>query len=122
VNTRGGKPAKVNRGTIQLFVTFRPGGAKDGEISFTGGYPFSTKRAPVMEVDGTKYALMTSASAPQWAWPKTLADASGLMAALKKGAEAKITAYSTRGTKTVDTFSLVGFTAALDAAKKRCGG
>jgi len=42
--------------------------------------------------------------------------------AMKRGSEAVLTARSARGTKTQDTFSLLGFTAALDEAAKRCNG
>jgi hypothetical protein len=39
---------------------------------------------------------------------------------MKKGAKAILTANSSRGTKTQDTFSLLGFTAAVEDAEKRC--
>jgi hypothetical protein len=39
---------------------------------------------------------------------------------MKRGAQAVITARSGRGTHTKDTFSLSGFTAALEDAEKRC--
>ncbi|MBI1216992.1 MAG: hypothetical protein GC186_00470 [Rhodobacteraceae bacterium] len=116
-NTRGGKPATVSRGDILFFVTFRPGGGANGEISFTGGYTFDPKSTATLELNGTKYELFTDG---QWAWPHTPADDSGLLAALKNGAEATITAHSARGTQTKDTFSLIGFTAAMDEAQKRC--
>ena len=41
---------------------------------------------------------------------------------MKRGAEAVLTARSARGTQTKDTFSLLGFTAAIEDADKRCGG
>lgn len=119
VNTRGGKPATVSRGDVLLFVTFRPGGNPGGEVSFTGGYPFAPKSTATLELDGNKYELFTDG---EWAWPRTPADDSGLLDALKKGSEATITAHSARGTQTKDTFSLAGFTAALDEAQKRCPG
>ena len=40
---------------------------------------------------------------------------------MKRGAEAVLTARSSRGTQTVDTFSLLGFTAAVEDAEERCG-
>jgi invasion protein IalB len=40
---------------------------------------------------------------------------------LKKGTTAVLTARSGKGTQTVDTFSLRGFTAAMEDAGKRCG-
>ena len=42
------------------------------------------------------------------------------MAALKSGAEASLTAHSGKGTQTKDTFSLKGFSAAMDEAASRC--
>ena len=40
----------------------------------------------------------------------------------KRGSEAILTARSSRGTITKDTFSLLGFTAALEEAEARCSG
>ena len=39
---------------------------------------------------------------------------------MKRGTEAVLTARSERGTQTKDTFSLLGFTAAIEDAEKRC--
>ena len=41
-------------------------------------------------------------------------------AALKAGGDVTVTAHSGRGTQTKDNFSLMGFTAAMDEAAKRC--
>ncbi|MDE3080953.1 MAG: hypothetical protein KGI94_13065 [Paracoccaceae bacterium] len=117
VAMRGGKEVKANRGPIMLFVTFRPGAGANGEISFTGGYPFAKNSTAEMELNGKKYELFTQG---EWAWPRTPADGSGLLAALKGGSEATITAHSDRGTETKDTFSLMGFTAAMAEAEKIC--
>ncbi|MEL6597855.1 MAG: invasion associated locus B family protein, partial [Pseudomonadota bacterium] len=43
-----------------------------------------------------------------------------LVAAMKRGAEAVVTGRSGRGTTTKDTFSLLGFTAAVEDAEARC--
>ncbi|NDI14240.1 MAG: hypothetical protein EBZ20_12735 [Rhodobacteraceae bacterium] len=53
------------------------------------------------------------------AWANQGEDAK-IIAAMKKGAKAKLTARSSRGTRTEDTFSLLGFTAAVEDADKRC--
>ena len=52
-------------------------------------------------------------SAPLWTGDK-------LIAALRAGSSATLTAVSARGTQTVDTFSLSGITAATNAAKSNC--
>ena len=115
VNTKDGKPASVRRGDILLFVTFRPG--KDPEISFTGGYPFAGGSTVKVSVDGKEFELFTDG---EWAWPGSAADDAALMGALKAGTTAVIQARSGKGTQTQDTFSLRGFTAAMDDAGKRC--
>ncbi|WP_422067222.1 invasion associated locus B family protein [Solirhodobacter olei] len=117
LTTRGGKPVKVNRGDILLFVNFRDGGDPKGGISFTGGYPFAPNSPPIMDIGGRKYPFITKG---QWAWPRVPASQSGLLDALKQGSDATITALSTHGTETRDTFSLAGFTAARDDARQRC--
>lgn len=115
VNSRDGQPVSVRRGDILLFVTFRPGVA--GEISFSGGYPFASGSTVKMDVDGNSYNLISDG---EWAWPGSKEDDAAILAALKKGTTAVLQAKSGKGTQTKDTFSLRGFTAAMEEAGKRC--
>ncbi len=117
VNSRDGKPVSVRRGDILLFVTFRPGSGGKGEISFTGGYPFATGSNVTVDIDGKSYELFTEG---EWAWPGSAEADSDLLAAMKRGSNATLKAASGRGTETKDTFSLRGFTAAMEEAEKRC--
>jgi hypothetical protein len=115
VNTRDGQPVAARRGDILLFVTFRPG--KPGEISFAGGYPFAAGSTVDVSIDGTPYQLFTDG---EWAWPGSAADDAKLLEAMKAGTTAILSARSGKGTETKDTFSLRGFTAAMQDAEKRC--
>ena len=115
VNTRDGQPVQVRRGDILLFVTFRAGAV--GEISFSGGYPFAAGSTAKLEVDGTGYDMITDG---EWAWSASAEDDATILAALKKGTTAVLTAHSGKGTQTQDTFSLRGFTAAMEEAAKQC--
>jgi Invasion associated locus B (IalB) protein len=115
VNTRDGAPVSVRRGDILLFVTFRPG--KPGEISFTGGYPFAGGSTVDVAIDGNSFQLFTDG---EWAWPGSAEDDAALLAAMKQGTTAVMKARSGKGTETSDTFSLRGFTAAMEDAEKRC--
>jgi hypothetical protein len=45
-----------------------------------------------------------------------------MVTAMKRGANAMVTGVSGRGTVTKDKFSLLGFTAAVEDAEKRCSG
>lgn len=116
VNTRDGEPVSVKRSDILLFVTFRPGQA-GGETSFTGGYPFAPGSTVGLDVDGTKFELVTDG---EWAWAANAEQDATLLEALKKGGSAVLTAKSAKGTQTKDTFSLRGFTAAMTEAGERC--
>ncbi|MFZ1469727.1 MAG: invasion associated locus B family protein [Paracoccaceae bacterium] len=115
VNSKDGKPVSVRRGEIMLFVTFRPG--KPGEISFSGGYPFAPGSTVDVIVDGNSYQMFTDG---EWAWPGSVGDDAALLKALKAGTTAILSARSAKGTQTKDTFSLRGFTAAMEDAGKRC--
>ena len=105
VNSRDGRVVSVSRGQTLLMVFYRPSAGAKGQVAFTGGYPFAS-----------------GFTEGEWAWPATTEDDSKIIAAMKRGSDAKLTGRSGRGTQTEDTFSLLGFTAAVDDAAKRCGG
>ena len=117
VNTRDGAPASVRRGDILLFVTFRPGSGAAGEVAFTGGYPFAPGSTVNMTIDSNSFEMFADG---EWAWPANSADDAAMLAALKAGSSAVLTARSARGTQTKDTFSLLGFTAAMEESEARC--
>ncbi|UWR84475.1 invasion associated locus B family protein [Phaeobacter inhibens] len=117
VNTRDGRVKAVRRGKIQLFVFYRPETGDKGQVTFTGGYPFAPGSTVNLAVGDTEFELFTEG---EWAWPATAADDAKIITAMKRGAQAVLTARSARGTQTKDTFSLLGFTAAVEDAEKRC--
>ena len=117
VNTKDGEAVAVRRGDILLFVTFRPS-SPSGEVSFTGGYPFASGSTVELDIGGTKFDMFSDG---EWAWSSADDDAK-IVAALKAGTSAMISGRSGRGTRTQDTFSLLGVSAALDEAAKRCAG
>ena len=117
VNTRGGRVVAVTRGEILLMVFYRPGAEVQGQVAFTGGYPFAPGSTVNVNISGTEFELFTEG---EWAWPATPQDDAKIVTAMKRGANAILTARSARGTTTKDTFSLLGFTAAVEDAEKRC--
>jgi hypothetical protein len=98
-------------------VTFRPGSGAAGEVSFTGGYPFAPGSTVNMTIDSSSFEMFVDG---EWAWPASTADDAAMLAALKAGSSAVLTARSARGTQTKDTFSLLGFTAAMEESEARC--
>ena len=117
VNTRDGKPVEVRRGEILLFVTYTAGGGQ-GVVSFFGGYPFASGSTVKLTLDSGSFDLFTD---DEYAFAKP-EDDSKIVEAMKSGAKAVITGKSGKGTVTKDTFSLLGFTASVTEAAKRCAG
>lgn len=117
VNTRDGQIVQVRRGDTLLFVSYIPSSNVDGQVSFTGGYPFRDGSTVTLSIDGNSFDLFTDG---EMAWAASSEEDTRIIAAMKAGAEAVLTGVSGRGTRTEDTFSLFGFTAAVEDAEKRC--
>ncbi|CUK13010.1 invasion associated locus B family protein [Shimia thalassica] len=117
VNTKDGRVVAVRRSDILFMVFYRPNAGVSGQVGFTGGYPFASGSMVDLEIDGNKHVLITEG---EWAWPASPDDDAKIIAAMKRGSSAKLSARSARGTKTADSFSLLGFTAAVEDAGKRC--
>ena len=117
VNTRDGQTVAVRRSAILLMAYYRPEADVKGQVTFTGGYPFAKGSTVNMDVSGNKFEMFTEG---EWAWPASPGDDAKIISAMKRGADAVLTARSSKGTVTKDTFSLLGFTAAVEGAEKRC--
>jgi len=117
VNTRDGRVVAVRRGDILLMTFYRPEAGVQGQVAFTGGYPFAGGSTVNLNIGGNSFELFSEG---EWAWPASAADDAKIIAALKRGADAVLSAQSSRGTKTKDSFSLMGYTAAVEEAEKRC--
>ena len=118
VNTRDGVVRDdVRRGPIQLMALFNPAAKINGQLAFTGGYPFASGSTVNIAIDGASFELFTDG---EWAWAVSSSEDAKIIDALKRGSTAILSARSGRGTLTKDTFSLSGFTAAVEDAEKRC--
>lgn len=114
---RGGKKVEVRRGDIFLMVSIRPADGVVNEVSFLGGYPFKDGSKVEVKVGSETFSMDTVG---ENAWTPSPKDDATVVDAFRRGATAKIEGVSARGTKTVDIFSLSGFTAALESAASLC--
>ena len=117
VNTRNGAPVEVRRDPSYLFILFVPSQNQNGEVSFVSGYPFPEGGSAQIQIGSARYDMYTEG---ERAYSPDARTDSKLHDSMKRGAEAIVTAVSARGTTTRDTFSLTGFTAAMNALKTQC--
>ncbi len=110
-------PKNANRGDIYFMVT-REAASKHDKLSLRVGYPFKQDTNATIRVGKQVFRLNTG---DKYAWPPDEATARQLVKAMRAGREMMVSGVSTRGTKTMDTFSLLGFTAAHKAISKACG-
>jgi hypothetical protein len=116
-NTRDGREVDARRGDIRMYVSFWPADGKMGEVSVTGGYPYRDGSLVRVRIGGGDYELFTEG---ELAWSASPSQDQQMIAAMKRGTDAVVTGMSGRGTTTIDTFSLLGFTAAVEDAERRC--
>ena len=107
----------VRRGGIWLAVSDRPGKNVGNEVNFRAGYPLAEGKPVSLSVGDRKFDMV---SRGEDAWSASAAEDGEIVQAFRKGASATIRGVSTRGTKTTDTFSLIGFTATLQQVKESC--
>ena len=105
------------RGEIFVFVTHRPGDNKMNKVSFEAGYTFKESSKVSVSIDGEAYTLDTVGST---AWSYEPKDDSRMVTAMRAGSTMIVEGVSDRGTKTRDTYSLSGFTAAHNAISSAC--
>jgi len=101
-----------------FLVTHMPGRKPPvkGEVSTIIGYPFKEGEIVKLSIDEQDYEMFSKGDT---AWVDTGSDKK-VVAAMKAGKSLKIEGTSWRGTRTVDTYSLIGISAALDAIDKAC--
>ena len=113
---RGGSRVEVNRGDIYLMVANRPAQNVRDEVSLVVGYPLKPDSTVRLDIGSDSFAMFVE---DDTAWTQP-ADDSRVVAAMRRGVEAVATGVSARGTTTIDTFSLLGFTAALEQSAELC--
>ena len=112
------EPAGANRDPIHFMIIHRKGMGTKNEVQTIIGYPFNTTDAKASAtVDGKSYPMVTEGSA---AWLASTGDEGGFVQAFKAGSNLVVRGTSSRGTDTVDTYSLSGATAAMNAIDAAC--
>lgn len=107
----------TQRGKIYVMVTHRPALKLFNEVSFITGYTYEKDSDVDLRIDSKRFKLFTYEDS---AWAVNAEEDRKLVSAMKAGSNMVVVGYSSRGTKTTDTYSLSGFTAAYNAISKAC--
>jgi invasion protein IalB len=110
-------PPNRPRNPIYFFVASRPAENVRNEVSVMIGYPFKSGADATVEVGAAKFAMNTQSDG---AWIKNVAEEARLIEIMRKGADLTVTGTSTKGTQSVDHYSLKGLGQALDRTSQEC--
>ena len=118
-----GEPQKATgeyakRGPVYVQVANRQKDKVVGELSVTAGYPYKPDSDVDLEIEANKFSLFTK---DETAWARDAKTEAEAIKAMRAGKQMIVRGVSARGTKTVDTYSLAGFTAAINAINQACG-
>lgn len=106
------------RGASYVQVTRRRGEKGPDVVSFEAGYAFKERSEVEVVIDGVSHSLFTD-GATAWAYD---ADGDAVLArAMARGTRMVVKGETRRGTRTIDTYSLMGFMAAQRAIAQACG-
>lgn len=108
---------RANRGETRVYVTHGPGKSDRNVVSVQAGYRYSKQSEVQFSIDGKKTMLFTL---DNFAWAQGADQDQKLIQSMKRGNSLVVTGISSRKNKTVDTYSLAGFTKAKSFLDKTC--
>ncbi len=107
------------RGPAAVLVAKFPIKPPNVQVSVQAGYPYKKNSTVTMKIDKKSYSLFTDG---ENAFARTAQEDKRIIEAMKKGRRMTVRGTSRKGTYSLDTYSLLGFTRAyramLDACKR----
>jgi hypothetical protein len=107
----------TRRGNPAVVVTRRPGAQVVYEVSVQPGYAYLDGSEVEIQIDQRSFLLFTRG---EHAWARKVEDDRNLISAMRRGVKMTVSGTSLKGTYSLDTYSLLGFTAAFDAMVDAC--
>ena len=117
-----GEPGKAvgkykKRGKIYAMVSHRPGAKAFDVVSIHSGYTYKEGSSVTVGIGGGSFTLFTHGDV---AWARKASHDRALVGAMRAGRDMVVRGVSSRGTKTTDTYSLLGFSAAYSEISSAC--
>ena len=109
-------PEGKKRGKTYVLV-YRINNNPDAIVQIEAGYPYDQNKIVEVKIDKSLYKFSSEEETPETAWTDKDKE---VIYAMKKGLELTIVGTSSRGTKTVDTYTLNGFTASYKKLINDC--
>jgi|TARA_B100001079_G_C16320845_1_gene474590 hypothetical protein len=106
-------PEGKKRGDVYILV-YRINNNPDTIIQINSGYPYKNEESVNVKIDKKNYEFYADEDS---AWTNNDKE---VVFAMKKGVKLTVSGISSRGTKTVDTYTLNGFTASYNKLTKDC--
>ena len=109
-------PEGKKRGKTYILV-YRINKSPDVIVQIEAGYPYDQNKTVEVKIDKSLYKFSSEEETPETAWTDQDKE---VIYAMKKGIELTIVGISSRGTKTIDIYTLNGFTAAYNNLINNC--
>lgn len=110
-------PSSVNHGDVYFMIATWKSGAATEQPNFLAGYDLKDKPAPTVRIGSDRWSMFASGTE---GFIEVARDEARLVAAMKRGSDMRLSATSVRGTATEYTFSLLGFSGALERMTTAC--
>ncbi|MBI1392698.1 MAG: hypothetical protein GC152_08160 [Alphaproteobacteria bacterium] len=110
-------PSSVRHGNIFFLIANWASGAAKNQPSLMTGYNLKDAPAPTVRIGSEKWTMFSSENE---AFVEGADDERSLLSAMRRGADMRISAVSSRGTATNYVISLRGLTKAVERAEEAC--
>lgn len=114
---RNKQPSSLNHGDVFFLVATWQSGAATNQPSFMTGYTLKDSPEPSLRIGSDRWEMYASENE---AFIESDSDERRLITAMRRGADMRVSAVSSRGNATSYTISLRGISAALDRVKTAC--
>ena len=109
-------PETKKRGDNYILV-YKIIGSEENIIQIEAGYKYNLDKKINVKIDNANFDFYSTEDSSETAWAN---DDKKVIYAMKKGLELTLTGVSTRGTITNDTYTLKGFTNAVNLLNNDC--
>ena len=109
-------PDSKKRGDNYILV-YKIIGSDENIVQIEAGYKYNLDKKIIVKIDNTSFDFYSTKDSSETAWTN---DDGKVIYAMKKGLKLILSGESSRGTNTNDTYSLKGFTLAINKLNEDC--